>query len=147
MESSISENENTSGGDLESTEFFEKFQESRGDLSVINLEKFKFFTVKRLFLVTNVPFAETRGEHAHKNCAQYLIAISGSIRIKTDDGIHSKEVEINPDNPGVLIPAMVWSSQSAFSSDAILAVLASQKYDKNDYIYDYSIFKSIINRI
>jgi UDP-2-acetamido-3-amino-2,3-dideoxy-glucuronate N-acetyltransferase len=38
---------------------------------------------------------------------------------------------------------MVWSTQYAHSPDAILAVLASDPYDSNDYVREYDEFLSL----
>jgi hypothetical protein len=38
---------------------------------------------------------------------------------------------------------MIWSTQTAFSQDAVMAVLASDKFDEEDYIRDYEVFKSL----
>ncbi|MFM8650940.1 MAG: WxcM-like domain-containing protein [Acidimicrobiaceae bacterium] len=39
---------------------------------------------------------------------------------------------------------MTWGSQFHFSSDAVLLVLASHKYDDADYIRDYETFRKLV---
>ena len=37
---------------------------------------------------------------------------------------------------------MIWSTQYAFTRDAVLLVLASERYDSSDYIRDYNEFQA-----
>nr|WP_216601432.1 WxcM-like domain-containing protein [Halomonas azerica] len=50
----------------------------RGSLTVGEFERSIPFAVKRYFMVFDVPSIETRGEHAHKQCHQFLICVRGS---------------------------------------------------------------------
>ncbi|MBK8289063.1 MAG: WxcM-like domain-containing protein [Cellvibrionales bacterium] len=57
----------------------------RGNLTVGEFEQHIPFSVKRYFMVFDVPSAETRGEHAHKKCHQFLICAKGSVSVVADD--------------------------------------------------------------
>ncbi len=114
----------------------------RGDLSVAEFGKDLPFVPLRCFWVFGVPNSEVRGEHAHKECSQFLIAVSGSVSVLLDDGIHQAEVALNKPNLGVYIPPEVWGVQYKYSHDAVLIVLASHSYDANDYIRNYDEFLS-----
>ena len=46
----------------------------------------------RFFSVINVPSSEIRGAHAHKQCAQFLICLNGSVRVLLDDSRTRREV-------------------------------------------------------
>lgn len=113
------------------------FSDMRGDLMPVQFGKDLPFAPLRHFLVFNVPGGKVRGEHAHKECAQFLIAIKGALCVIVDDGVNSCEVRL--DNPflGVYIPPNVWGIQYKFTSDAILSVYASHPYDPDDYIRSY----------
>jgi acetyltransferase-like isoleucine patch superfamily enzyme len=112
----------------------------RGDLSVAEFGKDLPFLPRRCFWVFGVPNSEIRGEHAHKECGQFLIAVSGSISVLVDDGQHQAEVTLNKPNLGVYIPPGVWGVQYKYSHDAVLIVLASHGYDASDYIRNYDEF-------
>ena len=101
------------------------------------------FVPKRYFMVFDVPGKEVRGEHAHRQCQQFLVCIRGSVSVVVDDGRASEEIELSEPNVGVLVPAMVWAVQYKYSSDAVLLVFASEHYDAKDYIRDYEEFKAI----
>jgi UDP-2-acetamido-3-amino-2,3-dideoxy-glucuronate N-acetyltransferase len=114
--------------------------DARGSLMAIDFIHFTHFDVKRVFYVYDVPTSHVRGEHAHKACSQFLIALSGSIKVLLDDGYTRTEVTLRSPIEGLLVPPMVWSTQFEFSQGAMLAVLASEAYDANDYIRKYSEF-------
>jgi len=116
----------------------------RGALTVGEVERDIPFTVKRYFMVFDVPSVKIRGEHAHRICQQFLICVHGNCCVIADDGQHREEFELDRPNMGLYIPPMVWDVQYKFSEDTILLVLASHHYDSADYIRDYSEFKRII---
>lgn len=115
----------------------------RGSLTVGEFGKSIPFSVKRYFMVFDVPSAETRGEHAHKECHQFLICMRGSCAVVADDGVNRQEFILNQPDLGIHLPPMVWGIQYKYSEDAILLVFASHYYDASDYIRDYSEFKKI----
>lgn len=123
----------------------------RGGLSVAEYEDHVPFLVKRCFWIFNVPTSEIRGEHAHKTLHQYLICVKGSVNVMLDDGDSRQEVILNKSNLGLHIPPLVWGVQYKYSADAVLLVLASDKYDSSDYLRDYEEFcfyvKKGINRL
>jgi carbonic anhydrase/acetyltransferase-like protein (isoleucine patch superfamily)/dTDP-4-dehydrorhamnose 3,5-epimerase-like enzyme len=96
---------------------------------------------KRYFIVFNVPGKDIRGEHAHRECEQFLVCVRGSVSVVVDDGKASEEIELSQPDLGLLIPPMTWAVQYEYSEDAILLVFASHHYDAGDYIRDYEEFK------
>ncbi|WP_252272062.1 WxcM-like domain-containing protein [Pseudomonas subflava] len=112
----------------------------RGNLSVGECKRDIPFDVQRYFLVYDVPTAETRGEHAHIRCHQFLVAIRGSVHVVADDGVSREEFVLNRPSVGVYLPPMTWGIQYRYSSDAMLLVLASDSYDPADYIRSYDEF-------
>jgi acetyltransferase-like isoleucine patch superfamily enzyme len=112
----------------------------RGDLSVTEFGKDLPFLPRRCFWVFGVPNSEIRGEHAHKECHQFLVAVSGSVSVLLDSGQDQAEVNLNKPNLGIHIPPGIWGVQYKYSEDAVLMVLASHGYDNNDYIRNYDEF-------
>lgn len=115
-------------------------EDMRGNLSVGEIGKDVPFNVNRYFLVYDVPNSEVRGEHAHKECHQFLVAVKGSVRVVADDGKNREEFTLNRPNMGLHLPPMTWGIQYGYSADAVLLVLASHHYDADDYIRDYEQF-------
>jgi len=112
----------------------------RGSLAAIEFASQCPFTPKRLFVVHNVPSKSVRGEHAHLECHQFLIAVSGSVSVSIDTGTERETVVLSSPYSGLYIPPMTWGSQFHFSSDAVLLVLASHEYNDADYVRDYETF-------
>lgn len=123
-----------------SVHLFPSFEDLRGRLSVGNFPDDIPFEPKRFFLVYGVPSRHVRGEHAHKTCKQFLISVSGTIRLMLDDGANREEVLLDRPGLGVYIPPMVWGTQYQYSENAVLLVFASEHYDPADYIRDYDTF-------
>ncbi|MAX36319.1 MAG: isomerase [Gimesia sp.] len=126
---------------------FNMVPDLRGSLSVGEFEKEIPFAPKRYFLVYDVPTAETRGEHAHFTCAQFLIAVKGSVSVVVDDGTLRDEILLDRPQAGIYLPPMTWGIQYNYSSDAVLLVFASEYYDPDDYIRDYSHFLELVKKV
>lgn len=112
----------------------------RGNLSAGEIERDIPFVPKRVFMVYDVPSKFVRGEHAHRTCHQFLIAVSGSVNVVVDDGSKRSEITLSERGVGLHIPPMIWATQYKYSEDAVLLVLASEYYDQDDYIRDYEEF-------
>jgi UDP-2-acetamido-3-amino-2,3-dideoxy-glucuronate N-acetyltransferase len=114
-----------------------RFRDMRGSLAVAEWQDTLPFEPRRIFVVYNVPSTSVRGEHAHRTCEQFLICVAGSCRIMVDDGKSRMEVDLVSLVRGLYIPPMIWASQYHYSSDAVLVVAASRKYDEEDYMRHY----------
>ena len=98
------------------------------------------FDVKRVFYSYDIPGGESRGAHAHKECHQFLIAASGAFEVVLDDGMNKRTVLLNRPFYGLHVLPGIWASEQDFSSGSICLVLASQGYEKEDYIQDYDLY-------
>lgn len=117
-----------------------RFTDLRGSLSPLEFDRDLPFMPKRSFVVFDVPSADVRGEHAHRECDQFLIALHGELSVVVDNGASSAEVRLDRPDLGLFMPAGVWGVQYKFSPDAVLGVYASHGYDNEDYIRSYSEF-------
>lgn len=118
----------------------------RGSLSAGEIGQHVPFEVQRYFLVFDVPSAETRGEHAHHQCHQFLICVSGSVAVVADDGKHRQEFLLDKPNRAVHLPPMTWGIQYKYSKEAVLLVLASHHYSSADYIRNYDEFLRLVKQ-
>ncbi|HEY6943235.1 WxcM-like domain-containing protein [Dokdonella sp.] len=110
----------------------------RGSLSVGEFERTVPFAPRRYFVVFDVPGREVRGEHAHRECHQFLVCVRGSVAVLVDDGLRRAEVLLDRPDVGIHIPPMIWGTQYRYSDDAVLLVFASHYYDPDEYIRDYA---------
>jgi len=119
----------------------EKFDDSRGCLYPLEFEKLPFYP-KRFFIISDVPQGEKRGGHAHYHTEQYLICLKGKIEVSLHDGEVESFIILEP-MQGLLVPSLVWDSQSFLTGEDILLVLASTSYNREDYIESFSVFKAL----
>jgi UDP-2-acetamido-3-amino-2,3-dideoxy-glucuronate N-acetyltransferase len=115
-------------------------EDMRGSLSFGELSNPLPFEVKRYFVVYGVPSKEIRGEHAHRTLHQFLICVRGRCDVVVDDGAQREEFVLDRPTLGIHIPPMVWATQYKYTPDAVLLVLASDRYNGADYIRSYDEF-------
>jgi acetyltransferase-like isoleucine patch superfamily enzyme/dTDP-4-dehydrorhamnose 3,5-epimerase-like enzyme len=124
---------------------FPEFVDLRGSLTAGELPGDAVpFTPRRWFLVYDVPSREIRGEHAHRECHQFLVGVAGRVSVAVDDGTNRAEVTLDGPTTGIYVPPMVWASEYQYEEGAVLLVLASSPYDPDDYIRDYDEFLTLV---
>lgn len=124
---------------------FAQLGDERGHLVVIEGNRDIPFEIKRIFYIYGSDSEVIRGKHANLNTEFVLINLAGSSKIRVLDG-KGNEVTFSLTRPhtGVYLPKMIWKDMYDFSQDSILLVLASEYYDSEEYIRDYSRFVEII---
>jgi dTDP-4-dehydrorhamnose 3,5-epimerase-like enzyme len=103
------------------------------------------FAVKRIYYVYGVPPATERGFHAHRGLKQFATCVSGSCEMLLDNGREVTTVTLDRPDRGLVIAPMVWHVMSDFSSECVLAVLADEVYDPEDYIRSREEFDTLIS--
>ena len=121
----------------------DKHSQKRGSLYVGSIPEQVPFKVKRFFIVSNVPPAAVRGNHAHRRCHQFLFCAAGSCLVTIDDGTRRETVALDSPASGLHIEPLVWGIQHEYSGDAALIVLASEEYDRDEYIGSYEEFQAL----
>lgn len=119
---------------------FKKHEHLNGMLCVYESGQLVPFDIRRVFTVS-AKAGDIRGEHAHKQCAQLLICVSGSIRVGCDDGVIVTQYLLDNMGMGLLVPPGVWATEEYLKDDAVLMVLCNLGYEESDYIRDYNEFK------
>lgn len=117
-----------------------KIHDARGNLTFIEGFSQIPFNIERVYYLYDVPGGAERGGHAHKGLHQLIIAMSGSFDVILDDGKDKKRVHLNRSYNGLYVCPMIWRELDNFSSGSVCMVLASNRFDEDDYYRDYSEF-------
>lgn len=119
-----------------------KIIDPRGNLTFAEQLKHVPFEVKRVYWTYDVPSGESRGGHAHKQCLEFIVAVSGSFTVTLDNGERHEEFHLNHPWQGLLVETGVWRTLEDFSSGAVCLVLASELFEEEDYIREYGEYKN-----
>lgn len=133
---------------LEDVEIIEipRVHDERGLLAVIEGATFPF-SIERVYYLYDVPTDAYRGGHAHKELYQLIIPLSGSFDVHLKDGKDTKVITLNKPHKGLLIVPGIWREIDNFSSGSVCLVLASSKYNEDDYIRNYEDFLAFKNSL
>jgi len=115
-----------------------------GSLIIANEWKDIPFKIKRVYWITNLD-KSIRGRHAHKTLKQAIFCIKGHFTLLVDNGVKKVKFLMNKNNVGILI-TKEWHTLMDFSKDCVVLVFASDYYNENDYIRDYTEFKKEIEK-
>ena len=101
------------------------------------------FEVNRIYWTYFTPEDVERGGHSHIKLQQILVAMAGTITVKTEMPNGAKQVFIlDSPNKGLLIPKLCWREMK-YTHNAVQMCIASMVYEESDYIRDYNEFKKI----
>lgn len=117
----------------------------RGSLAAGEFGRELPFQPKRVFVVFDVPNRKVRGAHAHWKLHQFLVCLKGDCSVLVDDGQRREQILLNGPRVGLHVSPMIWAVQYKFSPDAMLLVLASERYDPASYIRDYDEYLKIVD--
>jgi dTDP-4-dehydrorhamnose 3,5-epimerase-like enzyme len=122
---------------------FPRFLDPNGVLCVYETGQQVSFDIRRIFTVSAMR-GDIRGDHAHRQCSQLMVCVSGKIRVSCDDGLLSCHFLLESMNSGLLIPPGVWAKEEYLTNGAVLMVLCDRNFEEDDYIRDYTDFKSFV---
>lgn len=98
--------------------------------------------IQRCFWITGVKEGESRGNHAHWQESQVLIAVAGTLAVNVW-GIDGQTLSFNltQSGTGLFVPPLNWL-EIYFSADAVLLGLGDLPYSEEDFIRDKNYFGS-----
>ena len=124
---------------------FQDLGDERGNLVVIEGGGMDIpFEIQRVFYIYASDADVVRGQHANRETEFLLVNVSGSSKVRIDNGEESVVVELNKPRMGVYLPNMVWKDMYDFSEDSVLLVLASRHYDGAEYIRNYEDYLKVL---
>lgn len=120
---------------------FNEYGDERGNLVVAEGSGMDVpFDIRRVFYMYGSDSDIIRGKHANRRTKFVLINVSGTSKVKVDNGFETEIIELNKPRMGLFIDTMVWKDMYDFSADSVLLVLASEHYDGEEYIRNYDEF-------
>lgn len=114
-----------------------KITDPRGNLSIVESEQHVPFDIKRAYWIYDVPGGMHRDGHAFRQQDEFIIALSGSFDVILDDGTGEQRFHMDRAYYGLYVPHMTWRKIDNFSTNSVVYVLSSEKYDPADYIEDF----------
>ena len=120
-----------------------KIADPRGNLTFIEGDRHVPFSIQRVYYLYDVPGGAERGGHAHKALHQLIVAMSGSFDVVLDDGVGKRRVHLNRSYSGLYVCPMIWRALDNFSSGSVCMVLASNRFEEDDYYRDYAEYLNV----
>lgn len=120
-----------------------KVLDSRGNLSFIEECRQVPFRISRAYWIYDVPGGETRGGHAFRHNQEFIVALSGSFDVVLDNGKRRRTWSLNRSYYGLYVPRGYWRQMRNFSTNSLALILASEPYDRQDYLYNYDEFVAL----
>lgn len=125
---------------------FPELGDERGSLVVVEGGMAIPFDIKRIFYIYGSDSEVVRGSHANLRSEFVLINVSGTSKVKVDNGYESCVVELNKPRMGLYLKNNVWKEMYDFSPDSVLLVLSNEHYDGEEYIRDYETYLEMVKR-
>ena len=124
---------------------FPDLGDERGNLVVVEGGSAIPFDIKRIFYIYGSDSEVVRGSHANLRSEFVMINVSGTSKVKVDNGIESRIIELDRPRMGLYLKNNVWKEMYDFSPDSVLLVLSNEHYDPEEYIRDYETYlKTVI---
>lgn len=121
-----------------------RYSDNIGELVVIEELSSIPFKIVRVFTVI-ASAGSIRGQHAHKQCSQFLTCPKGVVEVLCYDGNHKLKYVLDRPDIGILLPRTIWSEQKYLSDHSVLNVFCDYNYVSEDYIRDYELFEKYRN--
>ena len=115
--------------------------DGRGSLGVIEATELPF-DIRRIYYLHDVPMGAVRGEHGHKRLQQLILCMHGQVEVVLNDGAQQFPFTLSDPGIGLYLPPGLWRRLRFLVPETVVCVLASQPYEKDDYIYQYEEFLS-----
>jgi dTDP-4-dehydrorhamnose 3,5-epimerase-like enzyme len=122
----------------------DSFDDKRGSLSVLERNKSIPFDLERIYYLYKTQDQNVRGVHAHKKLEQIIISFSGKYQILLDDGVNKATFTLDDPSLGLYVCPMIWREVTPIGDCGVCVVLASRKYEEDDYIHEYSDFLKLV---
>lgn len=116
-----------------------KIEDRRGNLSFIEsgAQPICPFEIERVYWIYDVPAGRVRHGRRLSRTSEMIVAMSGSfdVTLRHPSGIEER-IHLNRSDCGVVVEPGTWRQIDNFSTNSVVAVLASGPYDPDEYSWD-----------
>ena len=125
---------------------FPDLGDERGNLVVVEGGSAIPFEIKRIFYIYGSDSQVVRGCHANLRSEFVMINVSGTSKVKVDNGCETRVIELNRPRMGLYLKSNVWKEMYDFSPDSVLLVLSNEHYDPREYIRVYDNYLKMVKK-
>lgn len=120
------------------------FEEMQVDITVAEIAAQVPFSIKRVYWLRSGETSVVRGNHAHLNASQFIVALQGEAVLSiTNSKNETKDFLLNNDQIGVVVPSKHWL-KIEMSKHSVLLCLSSQLYGEQITEYCFKKFLQIV---
>ncbi len=125
---------------------FPDLGDERGNLVVVEGGSAIPFDIQRIFYIYGSDDEVIRGKHANLKSEFVMINVSGTSKVKVDNGLESRIIELDRPRMGLYLKSMVWKEMYDFSPDSVLLVLSNEHYNPEEYIRNYDDYLKMVRK-
>ena len=114
-----------------------KIEDSRGSLTFIESQNHVPFEIKQCYWMYDVPEGVTQKGNAFIEQDELIVALYGSFDVVCDNGSEQEVFHLDKSYFGLHVPKMFWRNMENFSTNSVVLVLASIKFNKKYFINGY----------
>ncbi len=122
-----------------------RITDPRGNLSFFESVRHIPFPIVRTYWIYDVPGGEERGGHAFREQNEFIVCLSGSVKVTLYEGKNVQYYTLTRSYYGLHVPKMTWRSLTDFSTNAIVLIVCDRVFDANDYIRDFDTYIALAN--
>jgi hypothetical protein len=119
-----------------------------GALCVLESFEAVAFAVRRVFAITGVPAAASRGAHANAITQEFIVCLAGAVTVVVEDARESWSARLDGPHAGLYVPAMCWVELRDFAPGTSLVVLADTPWAEAEgaYYRDHDSWRRAIDQ-
>lgn len=125
---------------------FPDLGDERGNLVVVEGGIAVPFDIQRIFYIYGSDAEVIRGCHANLRSEFAMINVSGTSKVKVDNGFETRIIELIRPRMGLYLKSNVWKEMYDFSPDSVLLVLSNEHYDPKEYVRDYEEYLKMVRK-
>ncbi|ERL99459.1 WxcM-like protein [Rhodobacteraceae bacterium HIMB11] len=112
-----------------------KPKNEKGEIIVLENLHESLSLFRRAYFLKSDAKPQSHGQHGHKALKQFFVCLTGSASVYVTNKHFNKTYELSDCAYGLFLPSGFWR-EITLKPNTILAVIASELYDPEDYVFD-----------